>query len=322
VYQCVAKEMASLTRTGGKMSRIIFNKYDTSGDGKIDKSEFHAMCYSLGHYLDDETFEAAWCEVESDGSGQLVYEEFATFWSTDDRWSHLQLSEQEIENLTQVHSYFSYYDEENSGELDHREFEGVYNYMIQSGYQIDELENVLQEIDTSHDGTINYNEFIVWMVGVGVLKNEDIKKIAIKNHRLSVMNARNGPISFKSIVLFANQLGASLLLDDSDDASCCEALTSILSWIKDGVHIQGQVIFGTASEFNGDQYNPHVLAIAVFDASNGSLFSTLSSSVFVEGAGYGGSAMLVGKVLELITEGGYNTTDFDGIVNAAMEGTF
>ena len=71
-------------------SRLIFDKYDSSGNGTVTKEEFHNLCYGLGHHLDDESFEAAWCEVETDGSGELTYEEFMQWWQSDDRWEHLQ----------------------------------------------------------------------------------------------------------------------------------------------------------------------------------------------------------------------------------------
>ena len=136
----------------------MFEKFDLTGDGMIEKSEFHGLVNTLGHHMDPETFEAAWVEVETDGSGRLSYAEFAAWWSTDDRWAHLQLSDDEIANLEQVHNYFTYYDEKKDGQLDHHEFANVYNYLTESGYILESLDLVMAEIDTSKDGTVNYNE--------------------------------------------------------------------------------------------------------------------------------------------------------------------
>lgn len=310
----------------------MFNKYDSNGDGTIDKDEFHDMCYALGHYLDGETFEVAWTEVEADGSGSISYDEFATWWSSDDRWAHLQLSDEEIANLAQVHSYFKYYDIENSGQLNKDEFRGVYNYMKESGYDVNSFDAVLNEIDTSGDGLINYNEFIVWMVEVGVLVNSDIKIIAIKNHRKSMIDALSlgSGVSFKTLVLFASECGAPLLFADTDDESCCSVLSAFLTWIGEGDDVKGQVIFEQEHGTLQDSLNPHVLALAVFSAVNANeedgnhLFATLTQFVCLEEQGYGGSAKLLARVVEHVDgeRSGAGGEIFNQVVAAAMEGIF
>jgi Ca2+-binding EF-hand superfamily protein len=287
------------------MAKIIFDKYDMAGDGWIARSEFHQLVESLGHHMDQETEEAAWTAVESDGSGKLTYKEFAAWWTTDDRWSHLQLSEEEIANLTQVHTYFKYYDEENNGELNRAEFLNVYNYMKDSGYVLEDFELVFDEIDTTKDGTINYNEFIVWMVGVGVLVNSNIKRIAVRHHRESLLS-RNQPIIFQSLLCSANEIASALLDEESNDSTCCESLSAVLTFIRDGTRVKGKVIF---EEDGADDFNPHVLALTIFAVQNGDgivggqdLFKNLASGVFIEGAGYDGSARLIIRVLDEINK--------------------
>eukprot|EP00946_MAST-07B_sp_MAST-7B-sp1_P002416 g2416.t1 len=163
-------------------SRLIFDKYDSSGNGTVTKEEFHNLCYGLGHHLDDESFEAAWCEVETDGSGELTYEEFMQWWQSDDRWEHLQLTELQLSNMAQVHEYFRWFDVEGDGELNYEEFVQVVDYMRESGFEVEDANDILDEIDTTHDGKVNYNEFVVWMVGIGCLENANIQKVAQKHH--------------------------------------------------------------------------------------------------------------------------------------------
>ena len=123
-------------------SRLIFDKYDSSGNGKVTKEEFHNLCYGLGHYLDDEAFEAAWCEVEADGTGELTYEEFMEWWKSDDRWEHLQLTELQLANMAQVHEYFRWFDMEGDGELTHEEFVQVVDYMRESGFEVENADDI------------------------------------------------------------------------------------------------------------------------------------------------------------------------------------
>ena len=40
-------------------SRVIFDKYDADLSGAIDKDEFHGFVYAMGHYMEEEEFEAA-----------------------------------------------------------------------------------------------------------------------------------------------------------------------------------------------------------------------------------------------------------------------
>lgn len=173
-------------------SRLVFDKYDSTGNGKVTKEEFHNLCWGMGHYLDDESFEAAWCEVETEGTGELSYEEFIAWWRSDDRWDHLQLTELQLRNMATVHEYFRWFDVEGDGELTHEEFAGLHSYMLESGFEVGDAEEVLEEVDTSHDDKVSYNEFVVWMCMVGCLDNANIKAIAQKHHEKALERRASG----------------------------------------------------------------------------------------------------------------------------------
>ena len=282
------------------MSLILFEKHG-GPDGFIERHAFHALVKNLGHAMDEETEEVAWVSIELDGDGKISYEEFATWWTTDDRWAHLQLSEAEIANLVQVHDYFRYYDQSSTGTLTKLEFSNVYSYMTESGYLMDDFEDVFEEIDTDKDGTINYNEFIVWMVGIGVLVNSDIKQIAIRHHRES-MRARlvkGEHMTIRSLLVTVNEMGGALLATESSATACCESLSSLLSFVQDGVGLTGKVFF---EEDGANQYNPVVLALGVFSKQNNNLFDTLSRDVFVKGTDYDICIKLMERLLEAIQE--------------------
>ena len=161
------------------VSRVLFDKYNTDADTGITKEGFHSLCYSMGHYLDDEAYEAAWTILDADGSSFVSYDESLAWWREDDRWAHLQLNEQQLQNLVQVHEYFRYFDVECSGDLDLAEFEQCYQYMVQSGYALKEFSSSLDEIDKDGNGKVNYNEFIAWCVTLGVLAIEQIQPVQL-----------------------------------------------------------------------------------------------------------------------------------------------
>ena len=104
------------------------------------------------------------------------------WWQSDDRWEHLQLTELQLSNMAQVHEYFRWFDVEGDGELNYEEFVQVVDYMRESGFEVEDANDILDEIDTTHDGKVNYNEFVVWMVGIGCLENANIQKVAQKHH--------------------------------------------------------------------------------------------------------------------------------------------
>ena len=154
------------------ITRLIFNKHDTDRSETLDKEEFKAMIFHLGHYMDDIELEAAFTFVELNGDGQITYNEFDLWWTAEDRWGLLALTEAQKAALYQFAEVFKYYDEDFSGELNTKEFSGIYKYMKEAGYNLGSLTEtgVLKEVDTSGDGEINYNEFITWMVSLGHLQ--------------------------------------------------------------------------------------------------------------------------------------------------------
>ena len=154
------------------ITRLTFNKHDTDRSETLDKEEFKAMIFHLGHYMDEIELEAAFTFVELNGDGQITYDEFNLWWMAEDRWGLLALTEAQKAALYQFAEVFQYYDEDFSGELDTKEFSGIYKYMKEAGYNLGSLTEtgVLKEVDTTGDGEINYNEFITWMVTLGHLQ--------------------------------------------------------------------------------------------------------------------------------------------------------
>ena len=65
------------------------------------------MSYSLGHYLEADALEAAFTMLDVDGSGCITYDEFHEWYTTADRWQKLELNEDQMYALHQVHEYFN-----------------------------------------------------------------------------------------------------------------------------------------------------------------------------------------------------------------------
>ena len=88
------------------LSRIVFEKY-AEGEDQVTKEQFQNMSYSLGHYLEADALEAAFTMLDVDGSGCITYDEFHEWYTTADRWQKLELNEDQMYALHQVHEYFN-----------------------------------------------------------------------------------------------------------------------------------------------------------------------------------------------------------------------
>merc|ERR1712000_769692 len=84
------------------MSKRMFNKYDSDNSGTISLKEFRSLVYDLGHALTDVEFDLAVKMIDSDGDGELSYDEFKKWWSSQDRFGDLKLSEEQLGIITQA----------------------------------------------------------------------------------------------------------------------------------------------------------------------------------------------------------------------------
>ena len=160
-------------------TRIMFDKHDADGSGSISPDEFRAMAYELGHFMNDEEFAFAIATIDADGSGEIGYDEFKAFWGSDKRFAGLQLDDEQMAIVKQIGDYFRYFDKDNSGDLDTAEFQAMYAHMIESGYALKEYASALSELDRDGSGTINFNEYMAWMMAMNVLDFKDTQPVAM-----------------------------------------------------------------------------------------------------------------------------------------------
>ena len=63
---------ASVPRSAAE---IMFRKYDTSGDGNLNKSEFKKLCQALGYKLTDQELELDMKLLDLGGDGKISFQE-------------------------------------------------------------------------------------------------------------------------------------------------------------------------------------------------------------------------------------------------------
>jgi Ca2+-binding EF-hand superfamily protein len=58
----------------------VFSELDSNGDGRIDRAEFGELLTVLGASLSSAEVDAAFGDIDRDGSGAIDVEELAVWW--------------------------------------------------------------------------------------------------------------------------------------------------------------------------------------------------------------------------------------------------
>jgi Ca2+-binding EF-hand superfamily protein len=128
----------------------------------------------MGYFLSDVQLDWARTLIDKDGSGEISYAEFCSWWQNPLRFDHLLLSDEQLNKLHKITELFRLYDKKNQGQLDKKQFEELFKELIQKNIMEQNQASHFDEIDRSHDGNINFNELIAWFYDQGVLQKMGI----------------------------------------------------------------------------------------------------------------------------------------------------
>jgi len=131
----------------------------------------------MGYYLSDAQLDWARTLIDKDGSGEINYAEFSSWWQNPLRFDHLLLSDEQVNKLHEIIKLFRSYDKKNQGQLDKKQFEELFQELIQQNIMEQNQANQFDEIDRSHDEKINFNELIAWFYDQGVLQKMGVLPI-------------------------------------------------------------------------------------------------------------------------------------------------
>jgi len=129
-----------------------FALFDTDNDGVITKEELGAVMGELGLQATPSQLEDMINEIDLDGGGTVDLEEFIKMMTVETKPANI---EQEMRNA------FKVFDKDNSGTISADEIAQV---MATFGQNLseDELQFMIQEVDKNGDGTIDYEEFVMF----------------------------------------------------------------------------------------------------------------------------------------------------------------
>jgi Ca2+-binding EF-hand superfamily protein/CRP-like cAMP-binding protein len=156
---------------------FLFQKYDTDGNGGLDKEEMGMVCADIGLKLTDKELDAAFKEIDDNDNGEIDFQELqewhenaskATSKATSKLRSRLMRKKSTDEKLNserdKLKLLFDKIDSDGNGYVDRDEFRLL---LAELGlfYDIDELENSFNEIDVDGNEGIDYEEFLGFYEG-------------------------------------------------------------------------------------------------------------------------------------------------------------
>ncbi|KAG5017519.1 hypothetical protein JHK85_023655 [Glycine max] len=138
--------------------KAMFTNMDTDKSGTITYEELKSGLHRLGSKLTEAEVKQLMEAADVDGNGSIDYIEFIT----------ATMHRHKLERDDQLFKAFQYFDKDNSGFITRDELESA---MKEYGMGddatikeiISEVDTIISEVDTDHDGRINYEEFSAMM---------------------------------------------------------------------------------------------------------------------------------------------------------------
>ncbi|XP_076915363.1 calcium-dependent protein kinase 34-like [Bidens hawaiensis] len=129
----------------------MFKGMDSDNSGTITLEELKQGLSKQGTRLSESEVKQLLEAADADGNGTIDYEEFIT------ATMHLNRMDRE----DHLYTAFQYFDKDNSGYITIEELErALHDYGMTDDRDIKE---VISDVDSDHDGRINYNEFAAMM---------------------------------------------------------------------------------------------------------------------------------------------------------------
>lgn len=145
---------------GDALNRDLFEAADKDGSGVIDRNELRLIMKELGNPLSPQDLDEAMAEMDSDGSGEIDFVEFSTWWSKRSSTQILRANEQDPQT-EYYKEMFLHADTGGEGSLDREELRVL---MIELGREMadHELDTAMQIMDEDGGGTVDLPEFMKW----------------------------------------------------------------------------------------------------------------------------------------------------------------
>ena len=125
--------------------------FDLDGGGTIETHELKQVITQLGEEPTDEEIEEMIVAVDSNGDGEIDFEEFLNL-------MRLRMGETGEESEQHLREIFDIFDADGSGCIDRDEMRALMKKLAQTLTE-DEITQIMEEADIDGDGEISFDEF-------------------------------------------------------------------------------------------------------------------------------------------------------------------
>ena len=191
-----------------EMERLkdMWEKFDEDGGGTLGAQEILALFRSVGRKVSPDDFKVAMLEIDTDGSGEADFDEFAAWWrrqgmivqdqlqETEQDWTEKAVGEGYTYEIigepsfdkppeeASVRKAFDEIDEDGGGTLDREEL-GLLSRKLGKELTDTELDAMMAEIDVDGGGDVDFEEFYAWWQsadgGVAAELKEKMKEVTV-----------------------------------------------------------------------------------------------------------------------------------------------
>ncbi|KAJ2952924.1 hypothetical protein O0L34_g7293 [Tuta absoluta] len=153
-------EEVTLDATQLQLLKNAFDAFDHEKKGVISTEMIGTILEMLGHQLDEATLKEIIDEVDEDGSGELEFPEFC-------KLAAKFLTEEEEDDeamVRELREAFRLYDKEGNGYITTEVLMEIFRE-LDNTITADDLETMIEEIDSDGSGTVDFDEFLEVMTG-------------------------------------------------------------------------------------------------------------------------------------------------------------
>ncbi|EYB96763.1 hypothetical protein Y032_0147g2596 [Ancylostoma ceylanicum] len=155
----VADALEQLTAEQIEQFRKYFNMFDKENKGYIRATQVGQILRTMGQAFEERDLKQLIKEFDTDGSGEIEFEEFAAM------VANFVVNSEDNEGLEEeLREAFRLYDKQGNGYINVSDLRDILRALDENVSE-EELDEMIAEIDTDGSGTVDFDEFMEMMSG-------------------------------------------------------------------------------------------------------------------------------------------------------------
>jgi len=155
----VADALEALTAEQIEQFRKYFNMFDKEKKGYIQAGQVGQILRTMGQAFEERDLKKLIRQYDSDGSGEIEFEEFAAMVA-----NFVNDDEDKEALVEELREAFRLYDKEGNGYINVSDLRDILR-ALDDNVSEEELDEMIAEIDTDGSGTVDFDEFMEMMSG-------------------------------------------------------------------------------------------------------------------------------------------------------------